>query len=385
MTPISICIITKNEEKHIEHCLQAIRQSFDSCKTATLPHEIVVTDTGSTDRTKEIALQYADKVVDFAWIDDFAAARNYCISQASHDYILMLDSDEYILSADWEGIDRQIMVHPDYIGMITLQNEQLLNESQSHFTSQLERFFSKKLFHYESKVHEQIRPLPEYLRSRFPSATKEDGDQIALNEKHSISLLANHVGYVGDPEYLRKKSERDLALILKTLEENPANPYYLFQAGQCYNMLSNNEMALAFFEKALLFDLNPNLDYVKVLMTSYGYCLIHSGRTEEALALESVYEEFATSADFVILMGLIYTHNKLYMKALAEFVKALSFSDKETYMQGANKQIAHYNIGYIYEIFREKDMAITQYQMCGSYPMAIARLKELLPENPLCT
>lgn len=71
--PVTVCIIAKNEEKHIENCLKHLKK-YDL--------EVIVTDTGSTDRTKEIAEKYADKVVDFEWVNDFAAARNYCTSFA---------------------------------------------------------------------------------------------------------------------------------------------------------------------------------------------------------------------------------------------------------------------------------------------------------------
>ena len=77
--PISVCMIAKNEEKHIEKCLAAIR----SHAAGSVELEIIVVDTGSTDRTKEIAARYADKVLDFVWVNDFSAARNYSISQAS--------------------------------------------------------------------------------------------------------------------------------------------------------------------------------------------------------------------------------------------------------------------------------------------------------------
>ena len=73
--PVSVCIIAKNEEKFIEDCLKHLKP---------FGMEIIVADTGSTDRTKEIAQQYADKVVDFEWVKDFSAARNYCASFASN-------------------------------------------------------------------------------------------------------------------------------------------------------------------------------------------------------------------------------------------------------------------------------------------------------------
>ena len=82
--PISVCIIAKNEEKYIEECLRKLKP---------YGFEIVVADTGSTDATKEIASRYADKVVDFTWINDFSAARNFCAKQASNNWILALDCD----------------------------------------------------------------------------------------------------------------------------------------------------------------------------------------------------------------------------------------------------------------------------------------------------
>ena len=83
--PVTVCIIAKNEEKYIEQCLRYL-----------LPYEmeIVVVDTGSTDRTKEIAMKYTDKVYDFTWINDFSAARNFAASKASNNWILSVDCDE---------------------------------------------------------------------------------------------------------------------------------------------------------------------------------------------------------------------------------------------------------------------------------------------------
>ena len=70
MHPISVCIIAKNEESYIEKCLAALKP-YD--------FEIILVDTGSTDRTKDIAARYADKVLDFVWINDFSAARNFSL------------------------------------------------------------------------------------------------------------------------------------------------------------------------------------------------------------------------------------------------------------------------------------------------------------------
>ena len=81
---ISFCIIGKNEEAIIEKCLVAL---------VPYGYEIVYVDTGSSDRTKEIAHKYTDRIYDFEWINDFSAARNFAISKAGGDYILMIDCD----------------------------------------------------------------------------------------------------------------------------------------------------------------------------------------------------------------------------------------------------------------------------------------------------
>lgn len=91
MISISLCMIVKNEEDTLGRCLASAKNAVD---------EIIIVDTGSTDRTKEIALQYDARIFDFEWIDDFAAARNYSFSKASQDYILWLDADDEFREED---------------------------------------------------------------------------------------------------------------------------------------------------------------------------------------------------------------------------------------------------------------------------------------------
>ncbi len=91
MITISLAMIVKDEEKTIERCLNSVRNIVD---------EIIIVDTGSTDRTKELCLKYTDKVFDFKWIEDFAAARNHAFSCATMDYIMWLDADDILLPED---------------------------------------------------------------------------------------------------------------------------------------------------------------------------------------------------------------------------------------------------------------------------------------------
>ena len=92
---ISLCMIVKDEENVIARCLDTVKDIVD---------EIIIVDTGSTDSTKEIVSRYTDRIFDFLWIDDFAAARNYAFSQATMEYILWLDADDVILPEDQQKI-----------------------------------------------------------------------------------------------------------------------------------------------------------------------------------------------------------------------------------------------------------------------------------------
>ena len=93
MVSISVCMIVKNEEAVLSRCLDSLQG---------IAEEIIIVDTGSTDRTKEIAAEYTDKIYDFTWVNDFSAARNFAFSKATKDYIYSADADEVLEEKDRE-------------------------------------------------------------------------------------------------------------------------------------------------------------------------------------------------------------------------------------------------------------------------------------------
>jgi glycosyltransferase involved in cell wall biosynthesis/predicted SAM-dependent methyltransferase len=95
MNTLSLCMITKNEESNLKRLLETVPGVFD---------EIIIVDTGSTDKTKEVAQSFGAKIYQFTWIDDFAAARNFSFSKATKEYIMWLDADDIILPEDREKI-----------------------------------------------------------------------------------------------------------------------------------------------------------------------------------------------------------------------------------------------------------------------------------------
>ena len=353
MTPISICVIMKNEEKHMDNFLSGITKAFGN-----YPYEIVLVDTGSTDKTISIAKKYTDTIYHFDWIQDFSAARNFSLNCASHDWILVLDCDEYITELDTNGFQLMINHHPASVGMINRKNHYEMNGTDSISTDLVERFFNKKRFHYEGIIHEQVRAFDgtDYRRVAFP-------------------LTIDHLGYNGSIEELKQKSQRNITLLEKMLEKDSDNPYIYFQLGQAYNMMKDDEKACYYYGKGLEYEVEPQLEYVQMMVVGYGYALLNLGRFDEALLFQNIYAEFASSADFVCLMGLIYLRNGMLVESVEEFLKATEFETART--EGANSFIPTFNLGCINEVLGETDTAIALYRKCGKFKPAMDRLKEM--------
>lgn len=355
MTPISICIIAKNEEKHMEVFLSSIKKYMGA-----YPYEIVLVDTGSTDATIEIARRFTDNIFHFDWINDFSAARNFSISCAQNNWILVLDCDEYLTSIDTNALELMINQYSQHVGMITRRNHYLLNGSDSVHTDLVERFFNKKLYHYEAIIHEQVRPINKDLQMR----------------RVNLPITVEHSGYIGTPEELKTKAERNIELLLKMLSNTPEDPYLHFQLGQSYNMMQDKEKACFHYAIGLEHATNPALEYVQMMVLGCGYALIDLGRNKEALLLENVYEDFCQTADFVCMMGIIYLRNGLLEQAVDEFFKATTM--EISHVEGANSFIPTYNLGCINEVLGNTEDAIALYKECGDFPIARERLKLLL-------
>lgn len=169
--------------------------------------------------------------------------------------------------------------------------------------------------------------------------------------------------------------ERNNALLFRELEKEPENPYLYFQIGQSYNMIYDYENSYIYYQKALGYDVNPDEEWVQMMIIAYANALLHTGREADALQLEAVYDAFAVTADFLCIMGQIYLANGQYMKAMMEFVKAIHCPTAREV--GTNSFIPTYNIGLINEMMGEKKAALTHYRNCGNFPMAVEKVKEL--------
>lgn len=143
---ISLCMIVKNEEKYLERCLNSVR---------TLVDEIIIVDTGSSDKTIAIAKKFTSKIYNYDWNNDFAAARNFSFSKAKHEYIMWLDADDVFpqnqlqLFLKMKENLNENFIKIKYITKIDKDG----NHKESIYRA---RIVKRGKYHWEGKVHEVI-------------------------------------------------------------------------------------------------------------------------------------------------------------------------------------------------------------------------------------
>ncbi len=220
---LSTCLIVKNEEKHLATCLKSVRAISD---------EIVVVDTGSEDRTVEIAQELGAKVFHYEWQKDFAAARNFANEQASSDWILQLDADEELFPED-QGKVRELIHQGKCNGAYLALHNRVSstfgeNQPSVHYLVRLYRNSGDCYF---------INPIHEVLQI--------SGEVLPVD----INIL--HHGYNLDRDYLDKKKERNAEILYKRLAENPESVTTLFYLCMMHVGKKEFDLAASFGKQAL--------------------------------------------------------------------------------------------------------------------------------------
>ncbi|WP_234119664.1 glycosyltransferase [Clostridium hydrogenum] len=342
-------MIVKNEEENLPKCLNSIKSKVD---------EIIIVDTGSTDKTMEVAKRYTDKVFNFEWCDDFSAARNFSINKAKNDWILILDADEVVNFFNKKDISRFINKNKNVVGRIKRINTFEDSSGKKKFFERVNRLFNKKFFKYEGIIHEQV-----------VSITGEN------YTTENIDVYANHIGYEKEILNRTNKIKRNKELLEKAIEMASDDPYLQYQLGKTFFMEKDYVKAEVNLSTAIRLGIDAKYEYVQDLIESYGYTLINLKKYKEALILKK-YEEFYNSkSDFNFVMGLIYMNNAMFKEAVNKFIQCQN--SKECKIEGVNSYLANYNIGVIYECLGILNEAVKYYKKCGNYKLAVGRIKAI--------
>jgi hypothetical protein len=338
-------MIVKNEEHNLTRCLSNIKDKVD---------EIIIVDTGSTDNTKEIANKYTDKIFDFKWCDDFAKAKNFSISMAENDWVLILDADEVVNYFNKQTVNKFISTN-EKVGRIERIDTFEDANGKRRLFQRINRLFNRKHFKYEGIIHEQVVAI-----------AGEDYDTV------DIEISADHVGYENEVLSRTNKINRNKELLLRAIAAKSNDPYLYYQLGKTFFIEKDYVKAEVNFGTAVRLGIHTKYEYVQDLIESYGYALVNSGKYKEAMELKKYEDTYKDKPDFNFVMGIIYMNNAMFQEAVTKFLACQN--NKKGKIEGVNSYLANYNIGVIYECLNKYKEAVHYYKKCGNYELALKRL-----------
>jgi tetratricopeptide (TPR) repeat protein len=279
---LSLCMIVRDEEEMLPRCLAAIRDAVD---------EIVIVDTGSTDKTIEIARSFGAKVIEREWTGSFADARNASFEAATGDWVMYLDADEVLVTEDAQRLRQltgQTWHEAFYLVETNYTGEEGDGTALTH--NALRVFRNRPEYRFEGRLHEQIaQHLPTYTPERVTPTT----------------VRIEHYGYLGSVRSAKEKSQRNLELLRAQQAESPPTPFLHFNLGSEYAAAEDGRAALAEFERAwamIQADRDGHAyEFTPTLISRLVRTLRTCGRAQDAIArAEEGLRHFPGFTDLVL-------------------------------------------------------------------------------------
>ncbi len=259
MPTISLCMIVKNEEIHLARCLESVAELVD---------EVIIVDTGSTDRTIQIASAYTSKVYSYTWKDDFSDARNESFSRASMEYCMWMDADDILEPSEKDGfLELKKSLSPDTDIVMMKYNTSFDEAGRPSFSYFRERWIRNcDRYRWIGAVHEVIPPNGRLLYSDIAISHKKinagDSDRNLKIYRKMIadgkSLEARQQYYFGRELYYHGQYEEAVSVLEQFLLleegwiENKIEACSV--CANCYDRLGQEKEALMTLLRSMSFD-----------------------------------------------------------------------------------------------------------------------------------
>jgi len=272
---VSLCMIVKNEEKYLAKCLQSVKPVVD---------EMIVIDTGSTDRTNDLARVFGAKIYDYKWDNDFSDARNYSISRASGAWIFTLDADEVLSSIDYKAFRNIIDGNTDKLAayLITTRNYTnktniigwMINSGEYPDEEAGAGWIptrKARLFHNDSRL-------------RFDYPVHEMLDPSLLREEASVYICDIPVHHYGklDENNCAEKGEKYYFMGVSKLDEMGDSEIALRELAVQAGVLERNEEAIDLWQRFLALDLRPDNKFIGDAYVNIASAYGKIGKYEDA-------------------------------------------------------------------------------------------------------
>jgi tetratricopeptide (TPR) repeat protein len=267
--------------------------------------ELVIVDTGSTDRTGEIALEYGAKLIDFTWTGSFSDARNVSFDAATGDWLMFLDADEVLVEGDGErlrALTGQTWREAHYL--LETNHTGTLEDGTAVTHNALRVFRNRPGLRFEGRIHEQIaHHLPAFLPERL----------------HVSDVRIDHYGYLGAVRDSKEKSRRNIELLERQVAEGLDSPFLAFNLGSEYAAAGDSKAAQEKFESA----------WARVRddqhIATYGFVPSLAGRLVRALRVNGELQLARVRGDEVLRLFPRFTD-----VLLEQAIAAVALGDYET-------------------------------------------------------
>lgn len=364
-------MIVKNEEKTLPQCLNSINK---------LVNEIIIVDTGSEDKTVEIAKSFGAKVYFFQWNDNFSEARNESLKYATKDWILILDADDELFEEDQINFKRLINSNLDknliyffethsYYGTTKDENSVTINLNP--------RFFrNNEGTHYEGKIHNQL-------------IYGKEKDSLVIN-----SIKVHHSGYLNDNIKIKNKRQRNISMLMDQIKDDPENYFAYFNLGNEFAALNDEKSALNYYYKSFKgFDKLNGYSFLlilKIVIINYNLKNYEDAFKYIDIGL-NYYPNFT---DLYFMKALIFKDINmptLQIKALETCIDMGEPPSTLKCFPGVGTFKAYFELGNVYLNLNDYDMSLSYYLKSLNsktnfinplYGIAhILKLKKLLVDN----
>ena len=342
---ISLCMIVKDEEQNLRRCLASVAGAVD---------EMVVVDTGSTDRTCQIASEFGAQVHRFPWNDNFSDARNASLERATGDWILFLDADEELAGESRDVLRRLTAaetVEGYFVKIINYLGDEGWIEPCPDLVFRL--FRNRRDYRFRGAIHEQIVDVILEKNSQAKYQVAED-------------FVILHHGYLNRHIRAKDKKNRNLELVRRELSGTPENRLLRYHYGVELYRAQRYEEAAAELTRAAD-GIDPQTIYLPKLLRYIVLAYHAACRPEQALeTLRLGLSLFPDYADLYYYGGLISYEQKDYARAYDFFQRALSLPEQPAYyasFHGVRGFRSCYQLGRIAELFLNPEEALRYYIM----------------------
>ncbi|WP_341348129.1 glycosyltransferase [Paenibacillus sp. FSL H3-0469] len=359
-------MIVKDEEPWIARCLSSVREGVD---------EIIVVDTGSRDRTMDIARGFGATILQFPWKESFGEARNYSLIHATGEWILWMDADEELAVNDALKL-RMVS---------TLQEHKLASVETIHFNgpfrpqadeayrlSQCRLFRNGEGVHFTGGIHEQLSWPETY--------TRED-----TSTPFQLPVRLFHYGYLQSVTSLKSKHERNLKLLQEAVTDNPnPDPWSLYHIASEYQRVGKYALAFQQVNLAIAASLGqtrlpPSLFY----KLKYG-CLVAMGSFKEGWpGIDKAISLYPDYVDLHLYKGCILMHIGQVEAAISAFEHCLTLGENALHymvLKGAGTFYPCYYIGNCYELRGMSGEAGIWYRRALEYSPSFTEAAEKLSQ-----